>query len=281
MARIRSVKPELRTSDLVASWPMEMRYFWVLLWGYLDDKGRGLDVPKQIAGDCFPHDDHVTAAKVVKWLDQMMLPFKGRPGPICRYKVDGRRYLHSLNWGEHQKPNRPTPSRLPPCPLHEALTEEVSEPDTEPPSGDSVPGIRQQGSSGVRSSGAVEQQARGVSGSHAVGATRLVQQNIPIDFPSAVRTSLAIQVGELSREYDEDVLAEALVLWRGKTNVGPGVLPSLVSDVVKRRNGHARAAPRAADKPSTTDARVAQAQALKAQFAQDSDPFALPAGGTR
>jgi len=54
MARIRSVKPALRTSRVVAMWPFEVRYFWVLLWGYLDDLGRGLDIPKTIAGDCFP-----------------------------------------------------------------------------------------------------------------------------------------------------------------------------------------------------------------------------------
>jgi predicted GIY-YIG superfamily endonuclease len=30
MARIRSVKPELRVSEVVASWPREVRYFWVL-----------------------------------------------------------------------------------------------------------------------------------------------------------------------------------------------------------------------------------------------------------
>ena len=61
MARIRSVKPELRESKLVGSWPMEVRYFWVLFWGYLDDFGRGLDLPKRIAGDCFPLDRTETA----------------------------------------------------------------------------------------------------------------------------------------------------------------------------------------------------------------------------
>ena len=48
MARIRSVKPELRTSLTVAQWPREVRYFWVLLWGYLDDHGYGVDEPRLI-----------------------------------------------------------------------------------------------------------------------------------------------------------------------------------------------------------------------------------------
>lgn len=134
MARIRSVKPELRTSEVVASWPFEVRYFFVLLWGYLDDKGRGLDVPKTIAGDCFPHDEKVTPSKVDKWLT-LMAGTKIAPDripPICRYEAGGRRYLHCLNWNEHQKPNRPSPSRLPPCPIHDSLTESVSEPPPEP-----------------------------------------------------------------------------------------------------------------------------------------------------
>lgn len=133
MARIRSIKPELRTSDLVASWPIEMRYFFVLLWGYLDDRGRGLDVPKTIAGDCFPHDEKITPSKVDKWLDRMRIGSHGKEGPICRYEVDGRRYLHCLNWPEHQKPNRPTPSRLPRCPTHEPLSESDEGKPTENP----------------------------------------------------------------------------------------------------------------------------------------------------
>lgn len=303
MARIRSVKPELRTSEIVASWPFEVRYFFVLLWGYLDDKGRGLDIPKQIAGDCFPYDDDVTAAMVDSWLDLMTAPFRGRPGPVCRYEVDGRRYLHTVNSGEHQKPNRPTPSRLPLCPIHERLTESSSEslaqsdsdgppvPKqqvsplteslTEPPDGYSVPGIRQQRSltAGEMELGAGEQHARGVSGPHAVDAKRLVQQHIPAEIGSAVRTALAIKVAELAAEFDEATLAEALDLWRGRTNVGPGVLPSLVADVVKRRNGHARAAPATSTttaKSPTTDARMAAAQALKRP--EPDNRRALPAG---
>jgi len=135
MARIRSVKPSLRTSRVVAKWRREVRYFWVLLWGYLDDLGRGLDIPKAIAGDCFPLDDDVTPAMANKWL-HLMATTKVDPDrhpPLCRYEVAGIRYLHSVYWSEHQRPNRPSPSMHPPCPIHESLTEPFSESDTEPP----------------------------------------------------------------------------------------------------------------------------------------------------
>lgn len=135
MARIRSVKPELRDSALVASWPWEARYFWVLFWGYLDDYGRGLDFPKRIAGDCFPHDD-VEGKEVDVWLDMMGRGLNDEPGPVCRYKVAGKAYVHAVNWSEHQRPNRPTPSRLPPCPTHESFSESLN--------GDSLPGAAEQ-----------------------------------------------------------------------------------------------------------------------------------------
>jgi hypothetical protein len=141
MARIRNVRPTLRTSRLVASWPFDMRYFWVLLWGYLDDEGRGLDLPKQIAGDCFPHDESMPPSKIDKYLDRMSQGLSQQSGPVCRYQVDGVRYLHAVHWDDNNSINRPTPSRLPPCPLHEGLTDPNSEGDsdsiTESTSGDS------------------------------------------------------------------------------------------------------------------------------------------------
>jgi len=126
MARIRSVKPSLRTSRVVAAWPMDVRYAFVLLWGYLDDLGRGLDIPKAIAGDLFPLDDRVTPAVMDKWLDVMSTvnADPDRDAPICRYTVAHVRYLHSLNWDEHQHPARPSPSQMPPCPKHDTLTDD-------------------------------------------------------------------------------------------------------------------------------------------------------------
>lgn len=114
MARIRSVSPDLRTSETAAAWPREARYAWVLLWGYLDDYGRGLDNPKVIAADCFPLDDDVDADVMDAWLVQFQ-----QAGAVCRYIQDGKRYLHCLNWSEYQKPQHPGKVRVPPCSEHE------------------------------------------------------------------------------------------------------------------------------------------------------------------
>jgi len=128
VARIRSVKPSLRTSEVVAGWPFEVRYFWVLLWGYLDDLGRGLDMPKAIAGDCFPLDEKVTPQVIDKWLSIMATAkTPDRDAPLCRYETAGRKYIHSVYWSEHQRPARPTPSMHPPCPVHEVLDPAIAD----------------------------------------------------------------------------------------------------------------------------------------------------------
>jgi hypothetical protein len=110
VARIRSVKPELRTSLTVAEWPREVRYLFVLLWGYLDDHGRGVDEPRLVKADCLPLDDDLTSDDVDHWLNVM-----AASGAVCRYSVGGRKYLHCPNWGEHQKPQHPKDSKIPPC----------------------------------------------------------------------------------------------------------------------------------------------------------------------
>jgi hypothetical protein len=139
MARIRAVKPSIRTSRVVLSWPEEVRYFWVLLWGYLDDEGRGLDSAKMIAGDCYPLDDKITATVVERRLVLFATSKIGdREPPLCRYEVDGTRYIHSVNWDDNQKVNRPRPSVHPHCPIHEPSSDVFTAPFSEPSTDDAL-----------------------------------------------------------------------------------------------------------------------------------------------
>lgn len=92
-------------------------------------------------------------------------------------------------------------------------------------------------------------------------AWKHVRDIIPSGHPQPVKTELALQAGSMlvSGTPDSDVRA-ALELWLTKPNLGPKVLPSLVSEVIKSRdrpraNGHTFT--------STADERVAQAQALR------------------
>lgn len=120
MARIRSIKPELRTDLTVGSWPIGARYAWVLLIGYLDDDGRGRDDLRLLVADLFPLDRDVTERKLDGWLQVMATEtVLDHPAPLCRYEVEGKRYLHATRWAQHQRINRARPSRIPPCPTHE------------------------------------------------------------------------------------------------------------------------------------------------------------------
>lgn len=81
-------------------------------------------------------------------------------------------------------------------------------------------------------------------GAAATSGAELVRQTIPSNLPNATLTMLRISASTLIREgTPPDVVEQALRDWATKTGVGPGILPSLAADVIKRRNGHARAAP--------------------------------------
>ena len=123
MARIRTVKPALFTSKTVSRWPVGVRWTFAGLFTFLDDRGRGHDEPRLIKAEVYPLDDRMTAAKV----DQHLATI-AEDGTLCRYEVDGEAFLHLPTWREHQRINRPTPSKLPACPTHEPFTEdEVSQ----------------------------------------------------------------------------------------------------------------------------------------------------------
>lgn len=111
MARIRSIKPEFATSEAIVALSIQARLHFALLWTYSDDAGRGVDNPRLIKAACWPLDDDVTATEVERL--QAELADNGR---IVRYEVDGKRYYEVANWSEHQKPQHPKPSTLPPPP---------------------------------------------------------------------------------------------------------------------------------------------------------------------
>jgi hypothetical protein len=72
----------------------------------------------------------------------------------------------------------------------------------------------------------------------ATPGAELVQQIIPAEHPDSVRTMLRIKASALiNGGTPPDVVADALRLWLTKPKLGPGVLPSLVSEVIKSRNG--------------------------------------------
>ncbi|WP_369391158.1 hypothetical protein AB5J72_28575 [Streptomyces sp. CG1] len=118
MARIRTIKPEAFVSESLAvvSLTAERTFFGLLT--QADDQGRHRDHAAIIAGQLWVLRPEHTPAGVEKDLAQL-----ADAGLICRYKApDHKRYLHVLTWQQHQKINRPSKSRLPACPHHDAPT---------------------------------------------------------------------------------------------------------------------------------------------------------------
>lgn len=114
MARIRTIKPSMYSSLTVCAWPVPIRWTFAGLFTYVDDDGRGLDETRLIKSELYPLDDAMTPRKIEQHLCVI-----SESGPLCRYEVDGLRLLHITSWGEHQRINRPTPSKIAPCPIHE------------------------------------------------------------------------------------------------------------------------------------------------------------------
>lgn len=112
MARMRTLKPEAARSESLCSVPRELRWTFAMLWTYLDDDGRGLYNTRLIKADIYPLDDDMTAGQVDVEIRRL-----AEVGCVCIYEVDGKVYLHAPNFGEHQHPNRPVASKLPPCPI--------------------------------------------------------------------------------------------------------------------------------------------------------------------
>lgn len=96
---------------------------------------------------------------------------------------------------------------------------------------------------------------------------KLVRAVIPDRHPTAVRTELAMQAGALLKSgTPADDVEAALRLWLDK-RVGPKVLPSLVSDVIKARDRPGGNLPaRRTDRRSTTDERVAETLDMAAKY---------------
>ncbi|WP_326678538.1 hypothetical protein [Streptomyces sp. NBC_01237] len=107
MARIRTIKPTFFTSLTIADLSYEQRLTFVGMWTHVDDEGRCVDDARLIKAAVWPLDDR-TAADVeddLRALTELSL--------ITRYTLTRRSYIAISGWAEHQRINRPTPSRYP------------------------------------------------------------------------------------------------------------------------------------------------------------------------
>jgi hypothetical protein len=97
MARIRSIKPEFFTdADLGECSPLA-RILFAGLWCYEDRLGRVEDKPRELKIQVLPWDDCDVDALLWELHEQ---------GLIVRYEVDGKNYIYTPGFIDHQKPHK-------------------------------------------------------------------------------------------------------------------------------------------------------------------------------
>lgn len=114
MARKRMLHPDFFTSATMNDLPMSAMVTFAGVWCWADDYGRGEDDAALVKAAVWPRRRTMTEKKVQSDLDALV-----GAGVLCRYEVTGHALIHVTNWGEHQKVQHPTKSKLPPCRAHE------------------------------------------------------------------------------------------------------------------------------------------------------------------
>lgn len=105
--RIRTIKPECWQDEAVGSLSHMERLLWIGLITMADDEGRLRAPVTAINGHVFPWDD-LANTRVKKALDAIEAA-----GLIVQYEHDGKPYAAFPKWGDHQKIDRATSSKLP------------------------------------------------------------------------------------------------------------------------------------------------------------------------
>jgi hypothetical protein len=112
--RIRTFKPDMATSHNLARIPREVLYTWTQLWPHCDDKGRFYGDPRLVWAALYPLREDVPGIALLAELELLV-----QHGRVCCYRgCDAKVWLHILGW-EHQKIDRPSESRIPPCRTHD------------------------------------------------------------------------------------------------------------------------------------------------------------------
>jgi hypothetical protein len=110
--RIRSIKPEFWRSADISSLEWESRLLFIGLWSYVDDNGVGQDKLSAITADLFAddleRDSSETFARVSRGLQNL-----SEAGRIIRYTVEDKPFLEIVNWGKHQRIDKPNKARYP------------------------------------------------------------------------------------------------------------------------------------------------------------------------
>ena len=107
MGRIRTIKPEFPQSESMGRVNRECRLCFILLFTLADDSGRLRGNSRMLASLLYPYDDDAK-----KYIDSWLTDLH-EEGCITRYEIDGDQYIQINKWLQHQKIDKPSPSKIP------------------------------------------------------------------------------------------------------------------------------------------------------------------------
>jgi hypothetical protein len=128
--RIRSVKPEFWSDRVTGRWDTEMKLVYIALWNLADDEGRFEYEPEVIRAQLFPYGCPFCLETVMARIAETR--------KLRLYSVEGLMYGAIPSFMEHQKPNRPSKSKLPAPPALSNHVPAVAQPAPAPITEDSV-----------------------------------------------------------------------------------------------------------------------------------------------
>jgi HNH endonuclease len=105
MARIRTIKPEYWTDEVIVQLPFQARLLFIGLWNFADDHGAIEESPDRLRMQIFPSDTGLDIAELLDLLVAANL--------LERFSdEDGKRVIQVRNWHKHQKVDNPAKSRV-------------------------------------------------------------------------------------------------------------------------------------------------------------------------
>lgn len=107
MARIRTIKPDFPHSESMGKISRDARLTFILMWTIADDSGRLRANSRMLASLLYPYDDDAPKL-ITKWIRELE-----SQNCIVVYEADGSQYVQIVKWLNHQKIDRPTPSKIP------------------------------------------------------------------------------------------------------------------------------------------------------------------------
>ena len=102
MSRIRTIKPELWTSEQVVSCSPLSRLLFIGLWNFCDDHGVHQASYIRIKAEVFPADNF-DINEIKSWINELIIH-----GLIHEYIAEEKPYWIVTGWRKHQRIDKPT-----------------------------------------------------------------------------------------------------------------------------------------------------------------------------